>query len=215
MDLSVFFQAVDESLDTFILSLQPDKLGRHIQLFRKQFPDWEAAEIVLIGSEEYRGSSFAMHGAADLIRKQLYAMSLPVEEARVVDLGNLKPRETPEAYYEMLAYVIHTLIRSNKRVIILGGSQDITYGQYMAYEELNREIEYVHIDSRFDLCWTQILSSTMNPITIGFFCMSPISCSISPTWVTRAILSLSAQRETLERNAFLCHQVRSFTPANQ
>ena len=157
MDLSVFFEAADESLEDLLSSLHPDKLGKHIQVYLQHFPAWEHAEIVLIGSNEHRGSSLDMHDAADKIRKQLYAMSLPVQEVKVVDLGNLKPRESQQTYYGMLAYVLQKLISAGKRVIIIGGSQDISLGQYFAYEELGKEIEYVQIDSRFDLLDSDIV----------------------------------------------------------
>ncbi|MDX2246974.1 MAG: formimidoylglutamase [Bacteroidia bacterium] len=132
--------------------MPPDRWGRDIQTFESVFPDWENADILLVGCMEERGSAIkGLSGGADAVRKCIYELSLPAESAKVVDLGNFKPKETPEAYAEMLAYVLGQMVQKGKTVLILGGSQEIVYGQFMAYEDLGRPIEYVHLDARFDV----------------------------------------------------------------
>lgn len=152
MDLSVFFQPVDPALSEFQQTLHPDRWGRHIPVFTQSFPDWENADILLVGCLEERGALVkGLDDGADAVRRYLYELSLPAEDPKVVDLGNLKPKETPQAYFEMLAYVLAEIVRKGKTVLIIGGSQEIAYGQYMAYEDMGRNIEYVHVDARFDV----------------------------------------------------------------
>ncbi|MCB0843776.1 MAG: arginase family protein [Bacteroidetes bacterium] len=121
-------------------------------LFSQDHPDWKGADILLIGCPDQpegnpKGSSFK---GVDKIRDQLYQLSIPGKSSRVMDMGNLKPKTSSEAFYEMMAYVLGVIFEEGKTVILLGGSQDMVYGQYMAYENLEKSIEYVHIDSRFD-----------------------------------------------------------------
>ncbi|MEZ4826340.1 MAG: formimidoylglutamase [Bacteroidia bacterium] len=143
---------MDADLSAFQQSLLPDRWGRHIAVFAEHFPDWENADILLVGCQEERGAiSAGLSDGADAVRRCLYGFSLPAESPRIADLGNLKPRDTPEAYFEMLAYVLSQCIGQGKTVLILGGSQEIAFGQYLAYEDLGRQIEYVHVDARFDV----------------------------------------------------------------
>lgn len=152
MDLSVFFQPVENYLVSFVKNLPHDRWGKHIYAYGAHFPDWQQADILIIGSTEERGApENGLAEGPDAVREKIYQLSLPVEEAKVADLGNLKPKESPEAYYEVLGYVLGHLIQAEKSVIILGGSQDIAYGQYMAYEEAGKHIEYVCVDGRFDV----------------------------------------------------------------
>ncbi|MEL7532777.1 MAG: formimidoylglutamase [Bacteroidota bacterium] len=132
--------------------LNASSWGRNMQINDAEFPDWHYADLVLIGCKETRGSRFpGLSEAAAAIRKRLYALSPPDEEMKIADLGNFKAKDSPEGYYEMMAYVLEQLFNAGKIVILLGGSQDLTYGQFLGYENLNEAIEYVHIDARFDL----------------------------------------------------------------
>lgn len=147
MDLSVFFTV--SNLVKTRLAYSPEKIGGII----REGTFWEEADIILIGNNEDRGNTkdTDMRGAADAIRQQLYELSLPYDSLKIADLGNLKEKDSLEAYYEMFAYVLKTLLESGKRVLILGGDQSISYGQYLAYEDMGKEIEYVHINSNFSL----------------------------------------------------------------
>jgi len=152
MDLSAFFEPLAPELAELGEELEAGMLASHSSVYAEVFPDWREADLVLIGCREYRGNGEPGLGLApDAVREQLYRLSLPHEAATLADLGNLRPRETPQGFYEMLGYVLNELIRAGKTVLLLGGSQDIAYGQYLGYEGLDRQIEYVQVDARFDL----------------------------------------------------------------
>ncbi|MEL6254295.1 MAG: arginase family protein [Bacteroidota bacterium] len=147
MDLSVFFQAAD--LDREKKEYTVGQLGARI----RDLSHWEEADIIIMGNLEDRGNKAGkdLSQAADKIREKLYKLSLPYSDIKLADFGNLKLKESIEAHNEMFAYVLRILLEQNKRVLILGGDQSITYGQYLAYEDSGKEVEYVHIDSSFDL----------------------------------------------------------------
>lgn len=158
MDLSAFFEPVSDVAELFASDRMPATWGRSIRCYEHQFPDWQTSDIILIGCREARGSADIKNAdkAANAVRKQLYALSQPTE-AKVTDLGDLKPRESAERYYESLAYVCEQLIQAGKTVILIGGGQDLTYGQFLAYENVQRDIEYVQVDARFDMLDADIL----------------------------------------------------------
>lgn len=148
MDLSAFFSPV-----TFpALAPKPGSWAGAVPCYREVFPDWQAADLLLIGCPEARGGAGpALGEAAAAIREQLYRYTLPHEQALIADLGDLRPRDSLESAYELLAYVLDYLYQAGKTVILIGGSQDLTWGAYLGTEGLAQPLEYVHIDSRFDL----------------------------------------------------------------
>ncbi|RMG54733.1 MAG: hypothetical protein D6722_28690 [Bacteroidetes bacterium] len=149
MDLSAFFSPITVPIPPDPVA---DSWAAGVPRYESSFPDWQIADLVLIGCREARGGAESgLEESAAAIRAQLYRFSLPQARARIVDLGDLRERDDREAYYEAMAYVLHTLFEAGKTVILLGGSQDLTFGAYLAAEGLQQHLEYVHIDSRFDL----------------------------------------------------------------
>ncbi len=88
--------------------------------------------------------------APDIIREKFYRLNQP-ENAHIVDLGNLKRGKTLNDTYIALSHVIAELIKLNIVPLIIGGSQDLTYGNFLAYKELKKQINIVNIDARFDI----------------------------------------------------------------
>ena len=50
-----------------------------------------------------------------------------------------------------LKLVVSELVKLNIIPIIIGGGQDLTYAQYLAYENLEQKVDLVVVDSKFDL----------------------------------------------------------------
>ena len=88
---------------------------------------------------------------ADEVRRFFYPLAKPMEDMHIVDLGNLVPGDTPENTRFAITEVLYKLLDKNITVIILGGSQDISFSNYKAYEVLGRVVNISSIDSRFDL----------------------------------------------------------------
>ena len=151
MDLSVFFEPISEELRQLREQLSLSSWGRQIQIYDQEFPAWEYSDILLIGCREHRGSNRpSIASAAQAVRKRLYELSLPMKEQKVADLGNFQDKSSPEAYYEMMGYVLGQIAEAGKTVVLIGGSQDLTLGQFMSLDEKGLDIEYVNVDSRLD-----------------------------------------------------------------
>ncbi|MBK7884903.1 MAG: formimidoylglutamase [Chitinophagaceae bacterium] len=129
------------------------QLARHIQIFEEEIPDVTAADIVLVGVPEIRGSGNFNNtfNAPDNIRKQLYQLHFWHKEVKIADIGNIKTGATLNDSYAAVKTVLTELLHLNKTVIILGGSHDITLAQYSSYFALNKPVEVTCIDALINL----------------------------------------------------------------
>jgi arginase family enzyme len=111
-----------------------------------------AGEVVLVGMKEQRGDGFPLETVSpDLIRRQLYGMYQWQEQPGITDLGNIRPGATLKDSYVALRTVLEELLAMNKTVIILGGSHDLTHGQYQAYFQRQQIIEATVVDALIDM----------------------------------------------------------------
>lgn len=136
-------------------TLPPDALGQFILSYEEghPFPSYEGARIALIGVGEERGAT-ANEGcgaAPDAIRRELYRLKRHAQTLPVIDLGNLRLGHTLADTYAAIATVIHELLAQKVIPVVLGGSQDLTYGQYAGYKMSEQIINIVSVDARFDL----------------------------------------------------------------
>lgn len=129
------------------------QLGRVIAVYEEELPDIEKADIVLIGCNEDRGYG-ARKGSAhapDTIRHHFYQLFYWHADVTVADLGNVKKGVTLADTYAALKTVIKELIAYGKKVVILGGSHDLTLAQYHAYADNKEIIEAACVDAKVDL----------------------------------------------------------------
>ena len=69
----------------------------------------------------------------------------------IVDLGNIRQGHSVEDTYFAVSQVVGELVRKKVIPIIIGGSQDLTYANYMAYESIGQLVNIVSVDPLFDL----------------------------------------------------------------
>jgi arginase family enzyme len=127
-----------------------DKIDIHTA---ENFPDLENVRIAIIGVEEERGA-FNNEGcgsAPDAVRSEFYRLFTPKNMLPIADLGNLKIGNAINDTYLVLSETLAALIAENIIPVILGGSQDLTYANYLAYEQLNRVANITAIDPLFNL----------------------------------------------------------------
>ncbi len=129
------------------------QLGKHISVYENEFPDIEDSDLVLIGCDESRGAGLenSKNAGANEIRKQFYGLYHWHKEVKLADLGNIKTGASLSDSYAAVKTVISELIRHGKKVVVLGGSHDITLAQYEAYADMEKIIEATCVDARIDL----------------------------------------------------------------
>ena len=141
--------------------LSPEKgffqsqMGQKMEIFSNEFPELDdnSFDIALIGVLEDRNSANNQGAglAPDYLREKFYALHEGDYTTRIVDLGNIKQGDKVSDTSIALKTVVHELIKKNILPVILGGSQDLTYAQFMAYEKLEQKVDLVVIDSHLDI----------------------------------------------------------------
>jgi len=154
-DIAHFFSPIDINDITNGLQLSESQFGNTFSIYTNidNFPELEGKDIAIIGvcedrnSENNTGSNLAPNDVRGFLYK-LYGGSF---RASVVDLGNIMPGNSTDDTYFALRTTVDLLVRKNIIPIILGGSQDLSYAQFLGYKDLEQTINIVAIDSVFDL----------------------------------------------------------------
>lgn len=155
MNVSDFFQPIDKKKILSDNTRHPLALGRFISIHDTEngFPDLEDIHLAIIGVEEDRNAP-GNEGCAlapDYVRKYLYRLFRGSYAPRIADLGNIRAGNSVTDTYFALKSAVAYLLEKNITPVVVGGSQDLTYANYQAYESLGQIINIVSIDSRFDM----------------------------------------------------------------
>ena len=155
MELSTYFNPIDTEVVDFQSREFRPMLGDDIVAYTEKgrFPELGDATMALLGVKEDRKSvdNNGCGAAPDYIRHYLYRLVKPHADMRLVDLGNIAPGAEARDTYFALIEALHQLLDKGLTVVILGGSDDLVFPIYKAYEVLGRVINICSIDSRFNL----------------------------------------------------------------
>lgn len=144
-------------IDTMRLSgdegFRQTQLGKHILANEGELPELQDVDLILVGCGDSRGAFGAKidDDTPNAIREQFYRLYQWHDDIKVADLGNIKSGLTMQDTYAALTAVLKEIIPSGKKVVILGGSHDLTTAQYDAYASLGKIIEAVCVDARIDV----------------------------------------------------------------
>jgi arginase family enzyme len=147
-----FLKPIDNEILELINSFSSQELGSKIVFHTKeQFPDLNQIKIAIIGVLDNRGNNKGI-AEVDLtdIRKELYGMFPGNWDASIADLGDILAGDSISDTYFALRKVTSGLIKKKIIPIVIGGSQDLTYALYRAYDDLEQMVNLVSIDSKFD-----------------------------------------------------------------
>ncbi|NQX90603.1 MAG: formimidoylglutamase [Flavobacteriales bacterium] len=150
MSLEDFFQPIE-------MELTEDQHGE-TRLHQKieihtptHFPELKGAQVAIFGVREDRRSDHNQGCTTpQRIRNYLYALHQFDMPLPVVDLGDMAPGHTVEDTDYAVKTVCQELMKKNIIPLVLGGSQDITYSMYTAYEAMEQTVNLVTVDQRLD-----------------------------------------------------------------
>ena len=150
-----FFKPIKDAVVEHVLSQPTSALGQNISLHTTEdgFPNLSGVTIAILGVKDGRGAENNEGCGNDLqhIRKKLYELFPGKWKTKIADLGNIEQGNTVKDTYFAVSTSVEFLIKKNILPIIIGGSQDITYANYRAYDALEQTVNLVSVDSRFDL----------------------------------------------------------------
>ena len=150
-----FLSPVSDSVLAHKELLSQQALGRKIEIHSRQkgMPDLDNVDMAIVGVLEtrndidYIGEEFNFSE----IRKTLYSLFPGNWKKTIVDLGDINQGESVEDTYFALRTTVSILLEKKIIPIILGGSQDLTYANYRAYDEHTPMVNIVNVDCKFDL----------------------------------------------------------------
>ena len=147
-----FLKPIDNEILDFVEGFSSQQLGSKVVFHtEKEFPNLSKIKIAIIGVLESRGDK-NLNAQVDLlhIRKELYSLFPGNWDASIADLGDILAGNSSEDTYFALKKVASSLIKKKIIPIVIGGSQDLTYALYRAYDDLEQMVNLVSIDNKFD-----------------------------------------------------------------
>lgn len=152
MNIFSYFNKVNEKI---CCSIQDKStLGYSVKINRKGSPayDLNKFDLALIGiSELENGLKEGCSSTPDRIRQKLYNLYCIAKKINIIDLGNMQPGKTTKDTHIAIRDIVCELYRYNTIPVIIGGTQDLTYACYLAYEKLGQTINIVSVDSRLNI----------------------------------------------------------------
>jgi len=153
MDLNDYFSPVPEGVTSEINHPDQNQIAFSLMPLGN-FSDADSinAQLAIIGVPEERGA-MENEGCASSpteIRKSLYHLQNHFN-LRMADLGDLIPGHTIQDTYSALSNVVFELLANQIVPIIIGGSNDLAYANFLAYEKLEIVVNMVSVDSEFNI----------------------------------------------------------------
>ncbi|MFV9552495.1 formimidoylglutamase [Algibacter sp. PT7-4] len=150
-----FLSPVSDSVLAHNELLSAQALGRKLKIHSIQhgIPDLDGVQIAIIGVLEnrndvnYIGEEFQINE----IRKSFYGLFPGSWNTTVADLGDIEKGESVQDTYFALKEAICLLVKKKIIPVVLGGSQDLTYANYRAYDDLIPMVNIVNVDAQFNL----------------------------------------------------------------
>ncbi len=129
------------------------------ELVARDPADYARAEVVILGCpqdmgvERNRGRLGAREAPAE-IRRALYRLTplgLAVDPTRIFDLGDVPIQPTLETNVELHQPIVRQVLEDGKRLIVLGGGNDIAYPDASALALVSARMLAFNIDAHFDV----------------------------------------------------------------
>jgi arginase family enzyme len=150
MEFSEYFDSINLNDGDLNFDYKDNQFIHSVEFFKQQ--DLSNFNIALIGvGEERNSTNIGCADAPNNVRKYLYRLIRLNSSTKIIDLGNLKTGASINDTYFALSSIIEDLIKKNVLPILIGGSQDLTYANFLAYKNLEQTVNLVAIDSKFNL----------------------------------------------------------------
>lgn len=149
-----FLEPVSPKLQEIIHSFSDESLSQFVTFYKGEDEiEFDDAELAIICVKDSRHSVYEEKSEFyyDDIRAELYNMYVGNWKLNILDLGDVVMGDE----FSDTAYVFKTILsqlyRKSIIPIILGGSQDLTFYQYRAYDGIKYMVNLTTADHKFDL----------------------------------------------------------------
>ncbi len=123
-----------------------------------QSADYEAANVVILGCPQDEGvrrnggRTGAAH-APDAIRRQFYKLTTFGISVKVFDAGDTFIQNSLEETHDLHTEIVERILRDGKKIIVLGGGNDISYADGSAMAKVCGADNWhgINVDQHFDV----------------------------------------------------------------
>lgn len=150
MEISDYFLPVDIEKISIGNKYKENQLGNKLEINPSNL---DGIDLAIIGISEDRGSvkNKGCANGADVVREYLYNLLQGPYSLNVADLGTIQAGNSITDTYFAIKESVDFLLKNQVIPIIIGGSKDLSYGNYLAYTKQEQTINIVDIDSKFSL----------------------------------------------------------------
>ncbi len=156
--MSEIFDLTTRADETLFFSRGDANDPRMGEIVSFDLAEYEAADIVILGCPQDEGvrRNGGRVGAAEApnaIRGQFYRLTTMNVKRRVFDIGDVRIGATLEETHDTMTAVVTQILRDGKRLIVLGGGNDISFADGVAMAEVFGVDQWigVNIDSHLDV----------------------------------------------------------------
>lgn len=144
---------ISSELEGFVKMLPKHALGSVMQLHTaKNMPSIEGVQLALVTVNETRGALNSEDDVDfDVFRKNFYQLFPGNWTSNIIDLGTIEAGDTIEDTYVAVKMLVADLLKNKVLPIVIGGSQDLTYGMYRGYDRQEQEVNLVCVDNKIDV----------------------------------------------------------------
>lgn len=153
MMLDDYLEPIDLSSIAERSQFSENNWGPHIKFYTGGPIEYSLYQIAILGVKDGRASIYNQDSerAPDQVRREFYFLYRNAEKCTIIDLGNVKLSGNCKDTYFAIASIVLELKKNNVFTIILGGGNDLIYGQYLGYQDLNQMINVTCVDERIDM----------------------------------------------------------------
>ena len=127
------------------------------ELVKRNPKDYKGADIVILGCPQdegvkRNGGRVGAKGAPSAIRAQLYKLGVAgLERVKLFDLGDTLTGGNLEDIHERHQAIVRQVIRDGKRLVVLGGGNDISYPDVSGLALEHPDLAAFNLDAHFDV----------------------------------------------------------------
>ncbi len=127
------------------------KIKKHVT--NGGIPDLKGVDIAIVGVLENRNNADYLGEELQLnaVREAFYSLFPGSWNVSLADLGDIKKGASIKDTYYALNQTVKALLEKKIIPVIIGGTQDLIYPNYRAYDTILPMVNIVNIDSKFDL----------------------------------------------------------------
>lgn len=151
MSVFDYLKPVSSNIISLVSNLSSQTIGGKIVIHtNSEIPNLEQIKLAIVGVLDARGCNIHEQINLDAFRENFYALYPGNWQPYIADLGDIEMGNSLNDTYFAVSKVVSELIKKGIVPVIIGGSQDITYGMYRAYDHLDQMVNFVNIDKKFD-----------------------------------------------------------------